>query len=109
MCGQRPYTKHRFLSFVWPFSSKKEKQHTWVDETQDKNWWYRLHKNCEVIDDIHFRIQPYYKNLKSFTEEHTGTREKLIAETRAIVSRILLFLHLFGRIASASAALLFGP
>lgn len=62
---------------------------TWVDETQDKNWWYRLHKNCEVIDDIHFGIQPYYKNLKSFTEEHTGTREKLIAETRAIISRMV--------------------
>ena len=62
---------------------------TWVDETQDKNWWYRLNKNSEVIDDVHFNIHSYYESLKAFTEKHTATKEKLIAETRAIITRMV--------------------
>lgn len=62
---------------------------TWADETQDKDWWYRLHKNCEIINDIHFNIHSYYQTLKVFTEEHTGTKEKLIAVTRAIMSSMI--------------------
>lgn len=62
---------------------------TWVDNTQDKNWWYRLGKNCEVINDIHFNVCTYYKSMRAFTEEHTGTREQLISETRAIITRMV--------------------
>lgn len=62
---------------------------TWADETQDKNWWYRLHKNCVVIDDIHFNVHTYYESLKSFTEEHTETREKLLTDTRNIITRMV--------------------
>ena len=59
---------------------------TWADNTQDKDWWYRAGKNCETINGIHFNVHSYYQSLKVFTEEHTGSREKLIADTRAILS-----------------------
>ena len=62
---------------------------TWADDTQDKNWWYRLDKNCEVINDIHFNIGTYYQSLKSFTEEHTAEREQLISDTKTIISRMV--------------------
>jgi Uncharacterized protein containing caspase domain len=62
---------------------------TWADNTQDKDWWYRLNKNCEIINDIHFNIHLYYQTLRIFTEKHTGTKENLIAETRCIMSKII--------------------
>ena len=63
---------------------------TWADNTQDKEWWYRISgKNCEVINDIHFNVHSYYQTLKVFTEEHSSTKEKLVAETRAIISRMI--------------------
>lgn len=62
---------------------------TWADDTQDKSWWYRLSRNSEVIDDIHFNFHSYYKSLKIFTEEHTGTREQVIAQTRSIITRMV--------------------
>ena len=62
---------------------------TWADEMQDKNQWYPLYKNCEVIDDIHFNVHSYYESLKSFTEEHTATKEKVIVETRVIITRMV--------------------
>lgn len=62
---------------------------TWADDTQDKNWWYRMSKNCEIINGIHFNIHSYYQSLKAFTEEHTGTKEKLVADTRAIITRMV--------------------
>lgn len=62
---------------------------TWVDETQDRNWWYRIFDNCEVINNIHFNIHSYYQSLKTFTEEHTGTKECLIKETRRIMSSMI--------------------
>ncbi len=42
---------------------------TWVDETQDKNHWYKKYKHCEVINDVHFNYHTYYNNLKIFQEE----------------------------------------
>lgn len=62
---------------------------TWADETQDKDWWYRLNKSCEIINGIHFNIHSYYQTLKIFTDEHTGTKEKLIIETRTIMSSMI--------------------
>lgn len=62
---------------------------TWVDETQDKSWWYRTDKNCEVIDNIHFTIQPYYQSLKYFMEEHTAVKERLIVATRKIITQMI--------------------
>jgi hypothetical protein len=62
---------------------------TWVDEYQDKNWWYRLDNNCIIINDIHFNIHSYYENLKIFTEENIGDKEALIEITNSIMSHLI--------------------
>lgn len=67
----------------------------WADGTQDKNWWYRLNKNSEVIDNIHFNFHTYYQNLKIFTAEHTGTREQLIVEIRTIITNMVTLAEQF--------------
>ena len=59
---------------------------TWVDDEQDKDNWYRSGKNREVINGVYFQFHPYYQSLKIFTEEHTDDKEKLVIETKAIMS-----------------------
>ena len=34
----------------------------WVDNSQDKKWWYRSEKNSEIIDNIHFNFHSYYQS-----------------------------------------------
>lgn len=62
---------------------------TWVDEYQDKNWWYRLDNNCIIINDIHFNIHSYYESLKIFTEENIGDKDTLIEKTKTIMSYLI--------------------
>jgi Caspase domain. len=62
---------------------------TWADQNQDKNWWYRLDKNSEVLNDVHFNYHSYYESLKIFTQEHTGDKDKLIADTKVIISNLI--------------------
>lgn len=62
---------------------------TWVDNTQDKTWWYRLYKNDEVINDIHFNMHSYYQSLKIFTQEHTALKDDLVKDTMEIMSQMI--------------------
>ena len=62
---------------------------TWVDETQDKDIWYKLKETSEIIDGIHFNVFKYYRNQKSFIKTHTATKETILSETTAIISRMI--------------------
>ncbi len=62
---------------------------TWVDENQDKEWWYRLDKNSSIIGGIHFNFHSYYEHLKIFTDLHTVERDILIEKTRIIISNLI--------------------
>ncbi|MBY7008159.1 caspase family protein [Clostridium botulinum] len=62
---------------------------TWVDESQDKEWWYKLDKNSAIINDIHFNFHSYYENLKIFTEENIGDKDMLIEKNKCIMSHLI--------------------
>lgn len=63
---------------------------TWVDESQDKNWWYKIYNQKNfIINDIHFNVHSYYESLKSFNIENTGKTEDLILEIKEILFHIL--------------------
>ncbi|MEN2444663.1 caspase family protein [Bacillus aerius] len=62
---------------------------TWVDETQDKNWWYRLSGTCEIINDIHFNFHTYYNTLKIFQQDNTGEEISVISQTKEIISNLI--------------------
>ncbi|MFS7403754.1 caspase family protein [Carnobacterium maltaromaticum] len=62
---------------------------TWVDESQDKNHWYRKVKHCEIINDVHFNYHTYYNSLKIFQEKNTGDSNSLILQTKEIISNLI--------------------
>lgn len=63
---------------------------TWVDESQDKDWWYKIYnEKTFIIDNIHFNIHSYYESLKSFNIKNTDETESLILEIKQILSNIL--------------------
>jgi hypothetical protein len=62
---------------------------TWVDDSQDKKWWYRLDSNSSIINDVYFRFHSYYESLKVFTENNCGTKEKLINENKLIITQLI--------------------
>ena len=62
---------------------------TWVDDNQDKEWWYRLDKNSSVINNIHFNFHSYYENLKIFTEKNIGDKDSLMEKTKSMISNLI--------------------
>ena len=62
---------------------------TWIDETQDRNWWYKLSGNSEVINDVLFKFHSYYETLKIFQQKNTGEKNTLIYQTKEIISHLI--------------------
>lgn len=62
---------------------------TWVDNSQDKEWWYRLYNNCEIIQNIHFNVHTYYDSLKTLNEENTGEMNSLYKKNTMIVKNMV--------------------
>lgn len=63
---------------------------TWVDDSQDKKWWYRVdEKNTFIMNGIHYDIYTYYEQLKSFNEENTGNKYELILKVREILGYMI--------------------
>lgn len=54
---------------------------TWVDENQNKEWWYRESKNTLSVNSVHIDINPSYLMIKGLKDKSVN-REELIAETR---------------------------
>lgn len=63
---------------------------TWVDDNQDKKWWYRVDKNSSIINNIHFNFYSYYENLRIFTEKNTGDKDSLMEKTKSIISNLIM-------------------
>ncbi len=62
---------------------------TWVDEAQDKNWWYREKKTAQNIGGIYFEINNSYDAIKEFTQNSGMRDEELIQEIRTISRNII--------------------
>jgi len=63
---------------------------TWVDDRQDKSWWYRENgENKLMINGIHFNLHSYYEHLKVFREENTAQKDEIIIKTKEILSHML--------------------
>ncbi len=61
---------------------------TWVDDLQDKNWWYRQSKNTFIINNIHFNLHSSYNLIKSL-KDNSMSKEDLIKTTREYTANII--------------------
>lgn len=79
----------------YAFSETDIKQHnyichtTWVDDSQDKSWWYKEGKNCEFIRGTYFQIHTQYEFVKRFIEEHSGQKDVLVQQEKQIISALV--------------------
>lgn len=62
---------------------------TWVDSSQNKEWWYRKTKDGELINGIIIRTNRGYEMLKKFTQEHTAEANELVQKTKIILGRMI--------------------
>lgn len=63
---------------------------TWVDEKQDKKWWYKVNgKETFILNGVHYNIHPYYEQLRSLNIENTVSKEHLVFKSKDILSRMI--------------------
>lgn len=60
---------------------------TWVDDLQDKKWWYRSSKNIVVVNGVHIDIHGSYDLIKSLKK--TISKDELIKTTREYTTNII--------------------
>lgn len=61
---------------------------TWVDDLQDKKWWYRSSKNTVVAKGVHIDTHGSYELIKSL-KENTISKDELIKTTREYTANII--------------------
>lgn len=62
---------------------------TWVDETQDKTWWYREKKTAREVGGIYFEINNLYDTIKEIQQNSAMSDEMLIQKIRTISANII--------------------
>lgn len=63
---------------------------TWVDDSQDKEWWYKVNsKNRLFIEDVHFDIHTNYDYLHGFIEDNTGDNSDIIQSVKELSSKMV--------------------
>ena len=66
----------------------------WVDDTMDKNNWYRGSKNSKIIDGILVDKQTSYNMLRTLNQQ-TATPEEYIQEARKDLNEIVVYANQF--------------
>lgn len=61
---------------------------TWVDDFQDKDWWYSTSSNTIFVNGVHIDVYSSYEMLKA-TKGDTICRDELIQLTREYSSKII--------------------
>ena len=61
----------------------------WVDDTQDKNWWYKENKNSRIVNNICLEINPSYKMINTMLHKEVANSEDLIKEINAITEKLI--------------------
>lgn len=61
----------------------------WVDDKQDRNWWYRASKDSAIINDINVIVIPYYDMMHKFNLDHTDDADHLVKQTKDIMGKMI--------------------
>lgn len=61
---------------------------TWVDDSQDKEYWYRSSKNTTMIKGIHINSHSSYKLIKGL-KDNTVNADELIHVTREYTTHLI--------------------
>lgn len=61
---------------------------TWVDKSQDKEWWYRSSKNTIIVEDVHINVNCSYELIKNLKDNTIATNE-LIKITREFTTNLI--------------------
>lgn len=62
---------------------------TWVDDKQDKNWWYKLTATSQIINGIHININQSYNMIKNMLHAEEVDVNALVEKTRKLTERIV--------------------
>lgn len=63
---------------------------TWVDDSQDKEWWYKVDSKKRLfINNTHFDIHSNYEYLHKFIIDNTGEKDKIVLEVQELLSRMI--------------------
>lgn len=61
---------------------------TWVDDSQDKEWWYRISPNAFMINGVHIEVHDSYELIKSLKDD-TISKDSLIQNTRECTANLI--------------------
>ena len=62
---------------------------TWVDDKQDKNWWYKLTATSQVINGTHIDVNKSYDMIKEMLHADEVDVDDLVEKTRQLTERIV--------------------
>ena len=68
---------------------------TWVDDLQDKDYWYKIYQNSFIINNVKVEIDKNYEFKKKFISDNTADDDTLIKDTRKCMYEMILVAEKF--------------
>lgn len=93
------YLSGKLADIVWIYFGRDESDMirntylcitTWVDDSQNKDWWYRVDNvDSFMINNVHFKLLPYYESLRRLNQENMGSQERVVNETKNMLASLV--------------------
>lgn len=92
------YYKGRPANIVWCYFGYDEDDMidsnfightTWVDDTQDKAWWYRGLKNAEIINGVYCEKNSSYEMIKKLMHSEAVDKKDFIEKNREVTAKLI--------------------
>lgn len=92
------YYKGKPASIVWCYFGYDEDDMidanfightTWVDDKQDKEWWYRKQKNAEIINGVYCEKNVSYEMIKKLMHSDDVDKTDFIKRSREVTSKLI--------------------
>lgn len=62
---------------------------TWVDDSQDKAWWYKEKKNAKLINNVFMETNTSYDMIRKLLHDTVVPKDELIEETHRITEKLV--------------------
>ncbi len=90
--------KSKYANIIWVYYGLDESDMinsnyllhtTWVDDKQDKKWWYSESKYTFMLNEVHISVHSYYEAIRNLHDDNVMGKDEFMIKSHKIIVNII--------------------